>query len=80
MSGIIVGAAGAGIAFAVYRYMCSAKTPKSLKLTYFDISAAPGEKVRLALKLLGIPFEDSKPAAKKTRVKLTPHAGAVANF
>lgn len=44
----------------MYRYTCSAKTPKSLALTYFDVSATPGEKLRLALKLANIPFQDNR--------------------
>jgi hypothetical protein len=42
--GVAVGALGA---YVVYRLTCGTKTPKSLKLTYFDIKAAPGEKIRV---------------------------------
>jgi len=57
---VALGALGASAAFALYRYYCSASTPRSLALTYFDIAAAPGEKVRLTFKLLGIPFTDNR--------------------
>lgn len=36
----------------------SKDTPKSVKLTYFDIRSFRGEKLRLALTLSGTPFED----------------------
>lgn len=55
--GVAVGALGA---YVVYRLTCGTKTPKSLKLTYFDIKAAPGEKIRLTLKLAGVPFIDRR--------------------
>ena len=60
LKSMAIGAAVAGVAFAIYRYTCKAKAPKSLTLTYFDIAAAPGEKVRLALKLAGVPFTDNR--------------------
>ena len=59
-TGVAIGAVGAGIAFALYRYTCKVKAAKSVALTYFDIAAAPGEKVRLALKLAGVPFTDNR--------------------
>jgi glutathione S-transferase len=34
--------------------------PENVELTYFDIKATPGEKVRLALSLAGIPFKDNR--------------------
>lgn len=60
MTSVAIGAVGAGIAFALYRYSCKVKAPKELELTYFDIAATPGEKLRLALKLAGVPFKDNR--------------------
>eukprot|EP00427_Karlodinium_veneficum_P012147 CAMPEP_0169066770 /NCGR_PEP_ID=MMETSP1015-20121227/3136_1 /TAXON_ID=342587 /ORGANISM="Karlodinium micrum, Strain CCMP2283" /LENGTH=253 /DNA_ID=CAMNT_0009125477 /DNA_START=150 /DNA_END=909 /DNA_ORIENTATION=+ len=37
-----------------------ASEPKNVEFTYFDIKAMPGEKVRLALTLAGIPFKDNR--------------------
>jgi len=55
--------------------------PKSVKLTYFDVRATPGEKIRLALALSGTPFEDNRikfadwPALKpKTKYGAMPFA------
>ena len=52
--------AGAGLVAVYFRFRSRAKTPSSIKLTYFDISAAPGEKIRLALNLSGIAFTDNR--------------------
>ena len=44
-------AAGAAATVAAYLLYKKAKKPKSIKVTYFNIQAAPGEKIRLALVL-----------------------------
>lgn len=40
--------------------MQKAPQPQSIELTYFDIKATPGEKVRLALALSETPFKDNR--------------------
>jgi len=54
---LLAGAAAAAVAIYVYT---RPKKPKSVKLTYFDIRATPGEKTRLALVLSGTPFDDNR--------------------
>lgn len=56
----LAAAAGCGLYFA-YRRARQCK----LRLTYFDVRAAPGEKLRLALALAGVPFEDHRIASKE---------------
>ena len=59
---VAAAAAGCAVGCAVY-YLYSKKkapSPKQVKLTYFDMPATPGEKVRLALTLSGTPFEDNR--------------------
>lgn len=60
MSLLAAGAIGAGVGIAIYIFKKKPKQPQNVKLTYFDIAAAPGEKVRLALTLMKVPFTDNR--------------------
>lgn len=54
--------AGAVVAAGAMSVLSSRKAPqpKSVELTYFDLKATPGEKVRLALAISGVPWKDNR--------------------
>jgi len=53
-------AAGGLVVYLINRRNKKLPAPKDVELTYFDIKAHPGEKVRLALVLNGINFTDNR--------------------
>lgn len=53
-------AAGALAAYLIIRRNKKVPAPKSVELSYFDIKAHPGEKVRLAFVLSGTKFSDNR--------------------
>ena len=60
-SSVAVGVVGGGLAaYALLKYRSTPKTPEAVSVNYFDIKAAPGEKLRLALTLSGVPFTDNR--------------------
>lgn len=70
---ISAAAAGAAVVFLLTKRPKKIKKP-SIKLTYFDLKAAPGDKVRLALALSGTEFEDHRVKFDDFKENIKPRA------
>merc|ERR1711998_273101 len=70
----IVSAAAVSAAIVYLLTKRRSPKPKSIKVTYFDIKATPGEKIRLALTLSGTPFTDNRVKFDDFRNNIKPKA------